>query len=537
MVTVTENGRVLHPRGYGRVQPYRRRRLGGGVVAKLNPLYWLNRGAQDGQKAAHWLLKKQQGKNFSNDAWNSASRGMGQLMSGDFSGFASTAYNSPRGQRIRSWFNNSLSNHSRRLRGSKMDISELEEGPGPVSRPSSRMDISSRSQIKMGGKRTYTSGNHGGRFGGKRMRKLSKSLYRGVMFKSEGSNNVSDTNCVYAGVNSHPLIKTLQAFGQSITRLLAKKWHQDPHSMSELVNSTSSVAGTCSIRCTITFRRLQTEALQDIQFTTGGITWADLGDNIVHHLMDIIATSTVYFEVVRLKFANIDATAVESLQTVVFHCKDLYISIYGKGIMKVQNLTVGASGEAEVDAQADDIANNPIRGKVYTGIGQSHRFHLNNDITGITNLTTIFYGTDGAAYTGASDANLNSDVQNMLAKPPHHKAISGFQYSQYVRLAPGEIKNLVVQKTYSMSFNQWLRRLMPVFRSGTAVQNVVVPQCIRFGQSKVVGLEHELKLSGEADIKIGFQYDHTVTGIATYKHRVCIAPVLNPSVATKIVAV
>lgn len=384
-------------------------------------------------------------------------------------------------------------------------------------------------------KRTYTSGNHGGRFSNKRVRKVSSALYKGASVKQELNGTFSDSSCVYIGHNSHPIVPTLRMISWSIVRLVAKMWKQDFHSFEERVNAVDA-SPSCSIRVTFTFRTAYNTPLEDVTFSTSNIKWFELGDNLMEYMIDMVPTACVFFELVRIKFANIDATAVESLQTIVLNAKDLKISVYGKSILKIQNLTVGASGEAEVDAQADDISNNPLRGKIYYGNGQQHLQKLSIDYTAVPNTGALFHGKDNGILTlGANDANMPAENQRILKKPPVHKAFTNFSSNAYIRLAPGCIKNSVVKKSYTKSLHQWMLYMMPVIREAGNSSAISTPTYLKLGVSSVIGLEHELDVGSEPDVKVGYQMDNYMSGVCAYKHRTIACPPLDLGLGTIII--
>jgi len=416
-----------------------------------------------------------------------------------------------------------------------------EFGPGPSRKrgktESSYSDRPTNINSRSMKRKYFTTGSYGGPFKGYYKKKLPTAALAGCVLKGEKNGTVSDTTSVYIGHTALPLIPMLRSIGWSIVRLLAKKWHQDFNSFLGAINGPDKTAAV-SLRVTLTVRTSIGGVCTDFTWTDLSSSWAELGDNIMHHIITNCPDSAQYYEVVRIKFANIDATAIESLQTVIFNGSHLKIKVSGFSKLRVQNMTVSTSGDAATNENKDDIANNPLVGKQYYGNGHYHMYRFNNDYT--TSIPTIYYASDDGRMTLAptTATSLETAMLNFLTKPPPYKAFTNVKGHRSIKLMPGEIKYSKVSCSYKWNLNNWLRILLPTLSSITSLGGVGasgVGQYCNLSKNSFLGFEHMLHSGTEPDLSIGFQIDWTVSGIATYKKKQYCVPDVGSSILTKIV--
>lgn len=372
-------------------------------------------------------------------------------------------------------------------------------------------------------KRKYhTTGSYGGRFGGKFKKKTSSAAYSGVVLKGERQSSLTDAAAVYVGHTSAPVYAVLRALGWSIARLVAKKMGQDFTSFQSSINMPMSTASS-SLTVTIQYRTTPTGVMTSFAWEHENSTWAALGDNIIGHILALCTDSLYYFEVVRIKFAQGDATLAEALPTVVLYGENLKISLGGFSKLKVQNNTVSTSGDTAANEQADDVANNPLVGKRYVGYGQSHVYKFNNDFT-VSTPMLHYASTDGyATLTPSSATSFETAMANFMLKIPNHKALTNIKGYSNIKLAPGEIKSSVVKCGYKMKLNKWIKFLFPIMRGATSLGGIPSSggshAICNLGTNALIGVEHMLHSGTEPDIVISYQIDWTVKAIATHKKK------------------
>jgi len=400
------------------------------------------------------------------------------------------------------------------------------KGPGIVLPPSTK-----RSQSNMS-KRSYnTFGNGGGKFSGKKRRKIATAAYRGVQLSREHQELFSDAAACYVGHNSHPMEDTLRSIGLAIARLVAKKWGQDFNNFESFINGDTSAADD-STKVTITYRDSLGGVLQSHNFVLTNKSWYQFGDQLMHQIIQLIeleSPSPTYWHGEQIIVANSSGTTGNAHNLIKMDFSELKIKINGFSCMKVQNRTVSTSGDAETNEQHSDIANNPLTGKMYEGHGQVHDYKFNNDY-GTT--TDIFrYNVTGYLEIGAINATLTDPMQKVLKRPPSYKFLKGLTSQTSIRLNPGEIKTSVVRATYTYTLNGWIRKLLNVIRASEHL-GAVTPAMCHIGKSHILGLSHMLFDASDPSISLAVQVDSTVSAIATHKKKAIAAPVFDRAIET-----
>lgn len=421
----------------------------------------------------------------------------------------------------------------------------VKTGPGPVVVPINKKDpmLSLRKRKY----KYFTTGHGGSLFRGKKKYRAAKAAYTGCVIKGEQQGTVTDATAVYVGHTSFPLIPSLRAMGWAIVRLLAKKWHQDIRSFEGAINGPDTTSA-CSIRVTLTVRTTFSGICDDHTWTDTSSTWAELGDNIMHHIVSNCSTSATYYEVVRIKFANITQsisagagseahTIPESLQTVVLDGHALKITLSGFSKMRIQNNTVSTSGDTSANEQSDDIANNPLVGKQYFTKGAYHQYKFNDDYS--TSVPMIVYSesTGYMKYSPTTATSISTAMQGILLQVPNPKFFTNMNGYRNVKLMPGEIKSTVCKSKYTFSLNKWIKVLFNVFRTSTSLNSAASGNCNFHGcgRGNIIGLEHMLHSGTEPDISVSYQMEFTVTGIAKHKSKHYCAPSKDLAVNSKIV--
>lgn len=379
-------------------------------------------------------------------------------------------------------------------------------------------------------KRTYhTSGYGGGRFRSRKIRKINKAAYRGVQLSRETTNTFTDTTCGYIGHNSHPLEDVLRSIGLAIVRLVAKKWGQDFNNFESFINGDTSSADD-STKVTLIYRDSLQGILKSHNFTFSNKSWYQMGDQIMHQVLQlIVAADPDYWEGHQLIFANSSGTTGNAHNLIKFDLSGLKIKIAGFSMMKIQNRTVSTAADTLANEQSNDIANNPLSGKLYSGFGQQHPYVFNNDYT--TSTDCFSYDKTGTFTMSAVDSTLPDPMQRVLKRPPSHKAFKGLKSHISIKLAPGEIKNSVVKASYTHGFNTWVKKLFNVMKASANLSSVTNAMCT-VGKSNVVGLQHMLIDSQDPSLSVAYQIDSIVSAIAYYKSKPVAAPVFDRAIET-----
>lgn len=550
-----ESGNSLYPRGYGPVK--RQRQQYREVV--VQPKYRVEQNDEGipvwrkiGQ-ATRWIGKhvtkpilRRLDKNFNEGFFDNMNNSVSNLLEDPFDSsrygdMGKTIYYSPRGQRtvqgVKDWYNRLGAPDT--YNGPKLidgpGAKRLRLGPGPKA-------ITAKSPMK----RKYslrTTGSYGGKFSGRKYRKISSASFKGCVLTYESNGTVSDSSCAYIGHNSHPLYLTLRAIGWSIARLLAKKWGIDFTNFNHDINGPDATAAS-DIRMVITKRTTFNGICNDSTVTLSNMTWAQLGDQIAHHLLAECSSSDIFYEIVRLKFAqkvqSISAGAGSEVHTIpepkppiILHGSHLKISVSGWSKLKLQNQTVSASGDAVATEQVDDITNNPLTGKKYFGKGQYHLMKFIDDYD--TSAPALYYASDYGLLTLAPETatSLEGTALKVLRKPQNYKVFGNCFANCGVKLGPGEIKSSVVKKSYSMSLNKWIKFLFPVFRSSANIFSAPTGHHMcQIGSNSFFAFEHMVNTGSEPSVDIGYQLDNRVKAVAYHKRKLVCCADFQTGIAT-----
>jgi len=383
-----------------------------------------------------------------------------------------------------------------------------------------------------GSKRSYnTTGHGGGKFRGRKIRKINKAAYRGVQLSREVQQTFSPATCGYVGHNSHPLEDMVRSIGLALVRFVAKKWHQDFNNFESFVNGDTSAADS-SLKITMTYRDSREGILKSHNFTQTNKSWYQVGDQFMHQLIQLMTLAdSDYWEMHQVIFSNSSGTVGNAQNLMKFDCSGLKFKISGWSIMKIQNRTVSTSGDTLASEQMHDVANNPLSGKLYKGFGQQHPFVFNNDYGTNTNMFT--YDNTGSFNFSADNTTLPDPMQKVLKRPPSHKAFKGLKSHIPVKLNPGEIKHSVVRATYTHGFNTWIKKLFNVLKASTDLAAVTPAMCT-IGNSAVIGLQHTLIDSADPTISVSYQIDSIVSCICSYRSLPVSAPVFDREIETKV---
>jgi len=531
MVRIYEEGAgQLVPRGYG---PVGRARRPSNRVSPYNWLPYIRRYADEMRSvgmAQRGQLSIPRGpfiKNF------------GDKLAQD-TGINSLSSIGNAGQRLYNWEKSALSRglnwvakrFKKGKRGQGLSIEDLDGPP----RPPSRINFGGPKgpglarPPKAGMKRVYnTTGHGGGRFSGKKRRKIASAAFRGVQLSREHTEEFSDAAAVYVGHNSHPLEDVLRSIGLSIARLVAKKWNQDFNNFESFINGDTSSADS-SIKVTITYRATLGGVIQSHSFVQSNKSWYQLGDQLMHQIIQLIEiASPTYWQGEQIIFANDSGATGNAHNLLKMDFSALLIKINGFSCLKLQNRTVSTAADTEANEDMHNIANNPLTGKLYEGNGQVFEYKFNNDYTTATDI--FKFNNTGYLEIGAVNSTLTDPMQKVLKRPPSYKFLKGMKNQMSIKVNPGEIKTSVVRESYTHTLNGWIKKLFNVIRASSHL-GAVTPAMCGIGKAHVIGLSHMLYDANDPSISVYVQVDSTVSAICTHKKKAIAAPVFDRGIET-----
>jgi len=358
-------------------------------------------------------------------------------------------------------------------------------------------------------KRYRTQGRYVGRF--KRPRRLSRkddgALNSGFVNTSEITGTVSDVNCVYVGHSVMSGNEVIENIVYSLLRKLYKKGLQfNVTNIQEPLPSLGT--GGYTIRLT---RELMdgTNTIQNfdyvpsatdtIQLIVGnllsGIAPAGAFSVIMDVFKDYAAGNTAsvvnLYQPVKLQLlesANFNVLARINLKEEVFH-----MTVSSQ--LKVQNRTLAADSGAD----ATDVSNNPLMGKLY-------RLGTGCPITAVDYTPLISSVPD---FTGAITVASSSFTKTGFYEPPHPKMFTNCTGSSTVRLEPGAIK---VDKLY-YSKSQNLLKFLTSFGYGIGPAGAVATlnrQMKLKGKCTLLALEDVINVNAAQSISVAYEINRKI---------------------------
>lgn len=391
------------------------------------------------------------------------------------------------------------------------------------SRASSRMRGSRSSQsvrrrLNFGNPYRYvTYGRKGVDFVKARKSKVNKFLRDGVVIKREGRQIVNDVNCVYVGHYALPLNLVFKSCCMSLARQVMR-------SHGQYMSDFRAESEEAAMNCLINFRTtLDGPITTSVPINTAARpTIEELGAAIGQNIINALAGNR-YFEVVNV----IVKTNTSAEQIFNVPGNQIWFTIMGNSNLQVQNRTAAGTGVPTGDqTNMLDIENNPLRGKVYQGFGNIHPYRFNND--GVGTKSMRFENADGLLFLGSNDAALSTEMGTALKKPPPRQSFGGVVKSNYVSLAPGEIKRSNVKTTMKVNLNQFIKIFQDNLDGAVNVDSLSTTGFVNKGRGVFYGLEKLLDAGGETQnpISVGIEVTATVSTVCNANKRVYCQPLI-----------
>lgn len=371
-------------------------------------------------------------------------------------------------------------------------------------------------------------------FGRKRFKKsyraVNKFVTRGYILKREIGGIVQDAECAYLGHNAVTMGDLWSAITFSVVRWFARKMGQDICNWNEFVSGFST--GDPNVAWKLSYK-LDANApiLVSTVPTAGPTTWQIWADSLFARLQLLIATND-YFELIRIEHYSPDnLVGVRDVPFTCIEAKSMMVTVVGNSNMMLQNITLANNVVGDNEAEVvTNLTNNPLRGKEYTGFGQSFPLQFQNH-TGVGNAnlsaeTEVFGGLVKFAYSDAFA--MSPEMVVGLQKPPPYYKWHGFTGNKYITLKPAEIRRSKIVKSYTMDLAKWIQMCLPYLKAAPEGNR----NNIKFiGKVTFFGLEKMLDCRTlEPDIRIAYEITHTTSAVAFYKPSLKIDPrvILDP---------
>lgn len=197
--------------------------------------------------------------------------------------------------------------------------------------------------------------------------------------------------------------------------------------------------------------------------------------------------------------------------------RNAYIEIMVKSDLKVQNRTV-ATGTDEDANSTENVANQPLYGKFYTGRGNGLQCRVETNAQ-IGKSLIVSTATGVLSYAPAAS-------QYWLKEPPLPILFSPLPKYHRALLDPGAVKTNTIINSYKIKLSDWFDQLKWVFQSGFKD----VQQQSRMGKFAIFAMEKMICVSATDSVPvIGIELNQRCGVLITHKRKGDTAEVIEDS--------
>lgn len=239
----------------------------------------------------------------------------------------------------------------------------------------------------------------------------------------------------------------------------------------------------------------------------GLATGASLAEAAANCLMSQYGVSFNYFEIVEIRvvwYRNPTGVPADDdyreeyrrmADELVFD-----INVYSK--LSVQNRTPAATGAAD-ETNALDVANNPVYGRVYEGVGTVLSVKAQDGVNNPFLKLNKDYGFD-------TESGAAVDVPAGIGKPPMHHAFTRCYKSSPIAISPGQIRDSVLSYRKRVTLTKFVFMVSNYLRSGVSLA-ASTSDTQNWFPNRMIGLERKLDTrTSEPDVILGFEVNQKV---------------------------
>lgn len=372
------------------------------------------------------------------------------------------------------------------------------------------------------GRKVYvTTGKVGSAFGKAARAKYDKFVKEGAVIKQEFGSKIEDQECVYVGHYTYPLNRVISCAMYALARrimMMMNLYTQDPleesfyiHALDVFVDYRDTVGG-------------------ELKFSAATVVGSnfsqvELGDRIGTRIATLYTTS--YLEIVRLRI--VDTSTTET----VFQCNgsNIFFEVVGNSNMQLQNRTLANNTTEPERYNANDVTNNPLRGKMYGGVSNKHMLKFIENLSTPGPIASFYYNNDtGTLGIASKDASFLPAVQLQLKKPPLAAAFSNLMTSKYIKLDPGEIRRSNTKASFKMGLNALIATFGEAIRGSSSMYSLQNAMIMK-GKNVMFAFEKLCDTGGtdeNAGISLGYECVTTLSSICYIKKKVNMNPLNLP---------
>lgn len=323
------------------------------------------------------------------------------------------------------------------------------------------------------------------------------SSMAGAQLKTENRGVISSAECVYIGHSAFADEVVLRVVVMALVRKLFKLARNDIVSWSDDQGYDGAFSeGTL----TLEWQNYPENTTQTNTFTiTAGMSPISLVDTLITNMYTWFSAARD----VQLRRLIYEASRTGSFVIGPPHTLDLeqcVLCINVNSKLAIQNRTLASSAVGADETNRNDVANNPLTGKIYRGAGTNgFQFKYRNDTT---DQETLLPDADGVISSVPSD--MSAEQQLMYKRPPNGRDIVGCQKDSGVFLNPGNIRSSVVFWKCNIGVNKFFSKLTRRFNLGSGAKKVKY----NMGVTEVLGLQKRCDTGvDEPNISAGYEME------------------------------
>lgn len=320
----------------------------------------------------------------------------------------------------------------------------------------------------------------------KKVRGVVKRQFNGACYQGEITGTISDARCVYLTHSTACPKEMMTTFVMSLVKQVALALS---YPIPEWEGGRSSIFATGDIFY-LWWRQsnFATVSATGSTYTVvaGDVTFMDIVNNWTTTIVNSMITGGIIFDgsfPVSVDFAS------SGQKPIKVNLLDAKINFFIKSSMKIQNRTVAAAGDDEVD-----VNNVPISGRIYNGVGNGP---VLRNIGANSNLFNGVSFKNPAALAAGSVAQ--------LSEPP---AACDFTYCKRygkVVLQPGAIKTCWLTSKLNVLVANFWKKINQYYNGTNSYERFELGLFNTVAYEKVLG-----KLAAESDISVAYEVDYKI---------------------------
>ncbi len=326
----------------------------------------------------------------------------------------------------------------------------------------------------------------------------------GTVRMVEFGSTVTSEDAVYIG---HALAaqEIMTTFAEQIVKRVFSRLGTQITHMSQKIQSESAVATTSVGIWHISYRNQLNGPLLFSQFLIPAEeNYGDVANELrdrLYNLSNVVTTLNLYE-------MWLEPTAGNNAQHVGYaariHLQNMSISWDCSSKMEIQNRTLANSGGSG-ENNRNDVANNPVGGKLYSGTGNGTSLSYYNTLVALTELDLLTADTDsGVLDFDVNGTNVTTGMKLAYKRPPPHSMFTNVRKSAAVSIQPGQIKTSFLRWTRTLTVNNFLKLMFEYMtnRGGGGAGHVRVS----IGSFNLYGFEKRCDTGGtETGVNIGYE--------------------------------